>query len=223
MGYLQKLRDDLLEQFRGKPNIEVFQTALARQLEELYAFFYDLNAFRWLQNAVGVQLDGVGNIAVMTRTDALIVSKLADQVVPMDDDTYRLYLTWKVNLNTTNCTYRDVYRALKMFWPNTPLFYSEDPAYPATMFFTTPMLTPDDDVSVLLLAPRVKAAGVALEIVAQTETPDLGEINLRFGGLMFPGVMQTTLPQYLPDSIHDQEISIVTFHASVQQTTLEEI
>ena len=218
--YLQKLRDDLLEQFKGKPNIEVFQKALARQLEELYAFFYQLNFLRWLQTAEGVQLDGIGDIAVMSRTEALIISRLAEQNVPMDDDIYRLYLTWKVNLNTTNCTYRDVYRALKMFWPNTPLYYSEDPAHPATMFFTTPILRPEDNVNILLIAPRIKAAGVALKVIAQTETPDLGEINIRIGALAFPGVMTTVLPQWLPDAIHDKEINVVTFRASVGQTTL---
>jgi len=221
--YLQKLRDDLLEQFKGKPNIEVFQRALARQLEDLYGLFEQLNTLRWLQDAEGVQLDGVGDIAVMSRTDALIISKLADINVPMDDPTYRLYLTWKVNLNTTNCTYRDVYRALKMFWPNTPLYYSEDVDYPATMFWSTPMLRPEDDVSVLLVAPQVKAAGVALQIIAQTETPDMGEIWIGVKGLAFPGIMTTVLPQYLPDGAHETDINYVTFRPTIGQTTLPEI
>jgi len=168
MDYFQKLRDDLLEQFKGKPNIEVFQEALSRQLLEFYEFLYQLYALRWLQTSEGVQLDGIGNIVVMSRADALVVSKLAEQGVPMDDETYRLYLAWKKNLNATNCTNTDVYRALKMFWDKTPLYYSENPAYPATMFYSAPAQDPDAeliDFSILAIAPKIKAAGVSMIIV----------------------------------------------------------
>jgi len=75
----------------------------------------------------------------------------------------------------------------------------------------------------LLLAPKVKAAGVALEIIANTETPDMGELQIFIAGAFFPGIMQTTLPQWLPEALHDKEIRVGTFADSVQQTTLEEI
>ena len=48
LDFIEKLRRDMIEQFKGKPNIEVYQKALARQLEELHAFFYDLDTLRWL-------------------------------------------------------------------------------------------------------------------------------------------------------------------------------
>ena len=169
-SYLDSLQNDLLEQFRGKPNIEVFQKALACQLTEIYEFFYSLNTLLSLRSAEGTQLDGIGDIVCLSRADALTVSKLADHSVPMDDENYRLYLTWKINLNTTNCDHRDVHRALKMFWDKSPLYYSEDPEYPATMFFSTPALSPEDNAGILFLIPKVKPAGVALNILATTET-----------------------------------------------------
>lgn len=168
-NYLDKLRRDLLEQFRGQPNIEVFQRALSRQLSELQIFFSQLNDLRYLKDAEGVQLDGIGDIVVLSRNDALVISKLAGKDVPMDDDAYRLYLAFKIHLNTSNCTHTDIYRAIKMFWDSTPLYYSEDPKYPATMIFSTPTLSPDVDFSPLVLMPTVKAAGVALHYMINVD------------------------------------------------------
>jgi hypothetical protein len=222
LDFLEKLRDDLLEQFRGLPRTEVFMSAVARQLEELYEAFFMLKTMRSLQTAIGRQLDGIGDIAVMSRTEALVISKLADQDVPMDDDTYRIYLAWKIALNTTNCTHKDVRNALKMFW-DKPLYYSEDPAHPATAIYTTSILAPEDNAWILMLAPKVKAAGVALQIIARTETPQDIEYQLRVGAIAPRGIMVTTLPQYIPEDAHDTTLHIVTFKASVMtDTTLPE-
>lgn len=167
--YLQRLYDDLIEQFRGQPNIQVMQKALARQLNDVHKFFCELRTLRWLQDAEGVQLDGVGDIAVLSRMQALILSQLAGQNVPMDDATYRLYLAWKIALNTSTATYPEIYRSLKMFWPYTPLYYSEDPAHPATIFFTLPGAPVGVDFSVLNIARMIKAAGVALIFIVPEE------------------------------------------------------
>jgi hypothetical protein len=218
--FLDKLRRDLLEQFKGKPNIEVFQRALARQLSDLYEFFSELNTLRWLQTAEGIQLDGIGDIVVMSRTDALVVARLVGKNVPMDDVTYRLYLAFKIHLNTSNCTHRDVYRALKMFWDKTPLYYSEKIEHPATMFISTPTLNPDIDVSPLFLAPKVKAAGVALYIVATTETP-LDPLEMRVAGVIFPGIMITKLPLYVKPHAYDQDVNVSVSRASVGVTKLD--
>ena len=168
MDYLKKLYDDLLEQFKGKPNITEFQKAMARQLEDLYEFFYQLRIMRWLKNAEGIQLDGIGNIVDLSRTDALIWSNMAGLEVPMEDDLYRLYLMFKIFLNTSEATYADIVRTLKMFWPYTPIFYSEYIEHPATMFFTTATMSMDTDLRVLKIVSRVKAAGVALHFIVPT-------------------------------------------------------
>ena len=163
IDWLQKLEADLIEQFRGQPNIKVFQKAVARQLTELYAFFYQLYVLQWLDNANGVQLDGIGNIVDLSRTDALIWSNLAGINVPMEDDLYRKYLWFKIFLNTSEGTYRDIVRTFKMFWSDTPILYSERIDVPATMFWTLEGINPfAADNRVLDIASRVKAGGVAL-------------------------------------------------------------
>ena len=172
-NYFKKLYDDLLEQFKDKPNLEVFQKAMARQLNEVYAFFYALQTMRRLQDAEGVQLDGIGNIVDLTRTDALIWSNTAGQTVPMDDNLYRMYLWFKIFLNTSEGTYADIVRVLKMFWPYTPVYYSEEIEKPATMFFTTPRLPIGADLRMLQIVTRVKAAGVALHFIVPTLEEDV--------------------------------------------------
>ena len=164
-NFLEKLRADMLEQFRGKPNIEVLQSALARQLSDVYTFIEELNTRRWFDNAEGAQLDGIGNIVVMSRAEALAVSKKAGQTVPIDDDTYRLYLKWKNALNTTNCTHKDRHSALKMFWGKTPIYYSEDPAHPATIILTLPVSISESEEEIFDVATMIKAAGVGLRFV----------------------------------------------------------
>jgi len=170
LNFFDSLTRDIPSQFNGKPNLTVYHRALARQLDELRLFYVLLEVLRGLQRAEGAQLDGIGDIVVLSRRDAFALSHIANQDVPMTDETYRLYLAWKIALNTTDCTQKDVYGALKMFWQTSPLYYSEDVNYPATIIFTTPALSPEDNAALLLTAPKVKAAGVALRVVANTET-----------------------------------------------------
>jgi hypothetical protein len=168
LDFLQKLYDDLLEQFKEKPNIAVFQKAMARQLNELHAFFYQLRVLRWLHSAEGQQLDGIGSIVDLSRIDALVWANAAGQYVPMDDPLYRMYLMFKIFLNTSEGTYKDIVRALKMFWPYSPITYSEYIDRPATMYFTTETMPMNADLRVLQIVTRVKAAGVALHFVIPT-------------------------------------------------------
>jgi len=165
IDWLQKLENDLIEQFRGQPNIAIFNKAVARQLKELSAFFYQLYVLQWLDGAEGWQLDGIGNIVDLSRTDALIWSNFAGQDVPMEDDLYRMYLWFKIFLNTSEGTYSDIMKTLELFWPHTPIYYSEDIHIPATMFFTIPLDSIQVDTRVLGIVTRIKAAGVSLQFI----------------------------------------------------------
>ena len=148
--YVQKLRDDLVEQFKGKPVIDALMEAVGDELNEVRQFYEDLRDKRNIQTAVGKQLDGIGDNAVLTRLEAGALACAKESVYVLDDDAYRTYLIYKIWKNTNNCTYYDIIRAFKMFW-DKPLHYREDPAIPATMIFETDALTPEADVSKLLL------------------------------------------------------------------------
>ena len=215
IDWFKKLDDDLIEQFKGKPNMQVFNRAVARQLEEVYAFFYELSVLRWLDEAEGVQLDGIGNIVDLSRTDALIWSSAAGLNVPMDDDLYRLYLRFKIFLNTSEATYKDIVRTLEMFWPHSPIYYSEFPEHPATMFFTTSELPVDTDLRVLGIVKRVKAGGVAVRFVIPVRE------ERETGGFQATAV-STFEERYTVSDMPDIPADITDYTAGVAQIYKEE-
>ncbi len=217
--YLKKLEDDLLEQFRGKKNTEVLMKALARQLQEVYQFFIDLRDKRSLEASEGKQLDGVGDIVVLSRDESRQLAETMDPIDAMDDELYRKYLKYKIHINTNICTYKDVYKALKMFWDTSPLYYSEDPEWPATMFFSTPTLKPEDRAERLFKIPVIKAAGVMLRIMATTETPFEPAV-LRGGGAVFSGILVTNLPQLAWEHHYQENVVVVPIGDNVMTTFL---
>lgn len=192
--YRQSVEKDTLEQFRGKPNIQVLHEVLAKQLQDVYDFFMELNLHRNLRDAVGTQLDGIGDIVVLDRAEASKFAKAAGLGDASDDEVYRKYLFYKVMKNTNNCTYPELIKAFRMFWEK-PLYYSEDPEYPATIFLKTDTLSPEDHAEDLLSAPIIKAAGVGIHITATTESPTI-ESELHVTPFLGWGMAITKLPEY---------------------------
>lgn len=169
LNYVQILKEELLEQFRGKANIEALVEVLGEELQQVYAYLVQLRDERHIQTAVGKQLDGVGDIVDMTRAD---VYKYISEIEPtdlLDDEIYRQYLIYKIIKNTSNCTYKEIIKAFKMFW-DRPLYYREDPNEPATMIFDTGIMEGTVDTSPLFRTPLIRPAGVTLKLFAQTST-----------------------------------------------------
>lgn len=195
--YRQSVEKDTLEQFRGQPNIQVLHDVLAKQLQDVYDFFMELKLHRWIHDATGKQLDGVGDIVVLSRAEASEYAKAAGLGDASDDEVYRKYLYYKVLKNTNNCTYPELIKAFRMFWEK-PLYYSEDPEYPATMFLDTGILTPEDHAEDLLSSPIIKAAGVGIHITATTESPPAdGELHIT--PVLGRGMAITALPELEPE------------------------
>lgn len=219
--YVQLLRDDLVEQFKEKPVIDAIIEAIGVQFNDLYQFFADLRDKRSLHTAEGKQLDGIGDIAVLSRLEAGVLACIKESVYVLDDDDYRTFLIYKIWKNTNNCTYYDIIKAFRMFW-DKPLHYREDPEVPATMIFETDMLSPEDDVEKLLTAPFIKAAGVAIKVIAKTETPEM-VAELPVGGIMGRGYMSTTLPEIEVGEAFEDTILPVPATQNITQTKLPEI
>ena len=195
--YRQSVEKDTIEQFRGQPNIQVLHDVLAKQLQDLADFFLDLQKHRGLSDAVGKQLDGIGDIVVLSREEASEFARLARIGDASDDEIYRKYLYYKVLKNTNNCTYPELIKAFRMFWEK-PLYYHEDPEYPATMFLDTGILTPDDHAEDPLSSPIIKAAGVGIHITATTESP-VNETTLHITPVAGRGMTITELPEVEPE------------------------
>lgn len=189
---LAALKDSLVEQFKGKARIEDLVEVIDEEFREIFDFFRQLRDERDLYHSVGKQLDGVGDIAVLTRKEA---GQLAGDPVPVkviEDENYRRYLIYKILKNTCDCTYPDIIKAFRMFW-DKPLYYTEDPDHPATMIFDTGDLPGGTDTSPLFTTPLIKPAGVTLKLVART-TEAMPQVTLHlFSGLGY-AVTVTELP-----------------------------
>lgn len=216
--FTEKLKSDLVEQFKGQPHIDAIMDAVGEQLQDVYDFLVALQEQRTVDTAVGKQLDGVGDIVVLTRGEAGELASIANPGEAVTDDVYRRFLIYKILRNTNTCTYRDVMASFQMFW-DKPLYYSEDPTVPATMLFETDVLRPEDGADRLLSAPIIKAAGVAVKIVATTETPEMnGQIHI--GAALGRGYTITRLPELVPDYTFDHTERVSAASANVMKTVL---
>lgn len=221
VDFVEKLREDLVEQFKEKPVIDAVMEAIGIQFNDLYRFYSDLKEKRAIHTAFGKQLDGVGDIAVLTRMEAGELACLNESTYVLDDESYRTFLIYKIWKNTNDCTYYDIIKAFRMFW-DKPLYYKEDPEVPATMIFETDALTPEDDVTKLLTAPFIKAAGVAIKVIATTETPEM-TAEVLVTGIMGRGYMSTTLPEIPVGIDFADTVRLSPAVQNITQTKLPEI
>lgn len=169
--YREKLKSDLLEQFKGKKHIDALMEVIGKQFNDVYNFYEQIKTETDVNEAVGKQLDGIGDIVVMSRSEAGKMITGKDVTNNPDDETYRRYLIYKILKNTCNCTYSDIMTAINMFWKGPPLKYSEDPEKPATICFEFEASKELADQA--LGIPFVKAGGVGL-YMKMRKTDELG-------------------------------------------------
>lgn len=217
---VDRLRADLIEQFKDKPNIEALLQSFEVQLESVYQFFDDLRDLRAVGIAMGNQLDGIGNIVDLTRADAGSLSSIANPGQILDDETYRTFLYYKIWKNTNTCTYPDIIKSFQMFW-DLPLYYSESPEEPATMILSSDILKPEDNSYKLLTAPIIKAAGVKL-IVRTITVADVSELTI-IPNMHYSTISKVELPEILPVHEFERELYVGGLQTVIEETTLYEI
>lgn len=218
--YVQAMDNDSIEQFREKPKIAALYNALARQLQDARTFLSELMDDRFVSTAIGKQLDGVGDIAVLTRMEAGLLSGNPIPCDVMDDETYRKYLVFKILKNNCDCTYPDIVRALRMFW-DKPLYYREEIDEPATMIFDTGIMVGDVDTSPLFATPLLRAAGVTLKIYARTQK-DIPSKRLEIASGLGFAETTTYLPGLEPDYHIWSHLSIAGgFHTFSQNPVVQ--
>ena len=193
--YADKLREDMPHQFLGKQRTEALLEALADQLEEVQRAFSDLLVKRTLDAATGAQLDGIGDIVCLSRTEALQMVARLESVSTIDDDAYRNYLKWKIFKNTSSCTYREITQSIRAFWTRTDVMFAEKLTHPATIFLTTEMNLDDNpgvEVTRIFAVPQMKAAGVRVVIEAVTLIPSDPSL-LHIGGAVPASYLETPM------------------------------
>lgn len=200
LDYLERLQDDLIEQFRGLPNIAVLNKAVARQLQEVYDFLLQLKTVLLIDVSSGKQLDNIGDIVQISRREAAALARQSSYSFSDEDTMYRVFLYYKIFLNTAECTYSDIMRSIYMLWDGD-LTYQEDPAEPATIILGYEMFNGNDNRR-LLSIPILKPAGVKIRFSARGNlgmTIYAGGSTTQMTKLTFIQDAAAALPLYLID------------------------
>lgn len=154
---------DLPQQFLGKRNIEVLIKAFARQLQELWEVFDELNTQLDLETAEGKNLDYVGTILPLSRKEAGELAEIGGVEPVISDERYRRFLKYKILRNTSECTYYDLVAGIELLWQYENFHYMEDPKHPATIIFQTPRMRLDAEDLVEFHANLcIRASGVGV-------------------------------------------------------------
>lgn len=171
--YDEQILQEFPHEFQNKENIDTLVRAFARQLDELYEASDRLKKLCDLDAVQGKQLDGIGDIVVLSRSDAMRLIKGPITYDIMDDGHYRHYLKYKILKNTSTCTYYDMIAAVQMLWGVDDIEYCEDPEEPATVTLTFP--EPDVEFDEV---PPIKAAGVGLHIKLTKEVHSAAHVRV---------------------------------------------
>ena len=219
--YIAKLKDDLVEQFRGKANIDGLMEVIGAEFQQIFDFYAQLSTDRDVRTAIGKQLDGVGDIVDLSRMEA---GQLAGNPIPydiLDDETYRQYLIYKILKNNCDCTYPDIIKAFRMFW-DRPIYYSDDPEQPATMIFDTGEMEGPVDTRPLFKTPLIRAAGVTLKLYARTSTK-MAPSRLYLAGALGYAFTESILPVVERDYDFRGKLNLASGFHTVSQSTLHEV
>ncbi len=122
--------DKLPEQFKRKHNIEVLVRAFAAEMEELVEVFKELETLRSLTKAYGKQLDGIGELVVLSRVESTAYAGVVDFSI-LDDTRYRLFLMYKALRNANMCTFPELMEICRLLYDAKLLYYREFDDHPA--------------------------------------------------------------------------------------------
>lgn len=117
--HASKARGNLIEQFKSCENIEALLDVFSAQVQDLEDVLFELIDNRFLDDAVGEQLDGLGRIVNLQRNN-------------LDDDTYRTQLKAQIATNASSGTVEDVVAVVS-------LILGENYTVTVDEFFGTPV------------------------------------------------------------------------------------
>ena len=192
MDYQALAISRLTGQFENSPKLRSLVAAIVSALGDLEIASDAVKSQRWIDIAIGKQLDGLGTIVLEARQGR-------------DDETYRRALKYRIFVNTSNGTPGDLIKGLRFLTQPGDLQYLE--AYPATaLLFTDGILTPPEiQIQIQDLAP----AGVSTVPVAVT----FGDAPFRFGKFPAPSELFNQDGNYITANYSDIQISDGSFAA----------
>ncbi len=100
-----KAKANLLEEFKGLPNWEKLLDVYSRQIQDLEDMFFELIEKRFIDDAVGAQLDGLGRIIGAPRNG-------------LADEPYRVQLRVQIRINRSSGTVEDIISVVALLATN---------------------------------------------------------------------------------------------------------
>lgn len=161
MKILYDWLNDLPQQFLEKERIEALIKAFSRQMEEVKKAFDELDSITNIDKATGKNLDMVGSIIPINRTEAYTILRRTKEAT-VSDDLYRQVLKYKMLKDTSSCTYYDIVESIHMLWNAGDVHYLEKEDSPATIFISINDADLDGTDSLYGRATAIKPAGVKM-------------------------------------------------------------
>lgn len=120
-----------LSQFYDKPVLWGIIRAISEIFQEAYAEQQELRKLLDIDNQEGINLDYIGDILCLTRTQAHQILRRNNEF-ELTDELYRRALKYKIILNNSNATYYDIMEGIGIIWNTGDVVYREDENHPAT-------------------------------------------------------------------------------------------
>jgi len=122
MDYETQAVSRLTGQFQDSPKIKAMLAAIVSGFSKIESTLDQMKTERWVDSAIGAQLDGAGYIVGETRQGR-------------DDDAYREAIRFRIFINISKGTPTDVIKGLKYITKPSDTQYFEQ--YPATIILFT--------------------------------------------------------------------------------------
>ena len=190
MNSIKSILTDLIEQFKGKANIEGISEAIDRQLQEIVETYNQIQYETALDTANGTQLDKIGEIVGLTRAEAALLCGKTIYLEVLDDEPYRKYLKYQSFKNSNDCTYYDLIKTMKMVWNVDEIDYKEDEDFPATIFLSSPTMQSGKPVD-LSDIPPIHPAGVGVTFLFLVKT--LIEVHSEISYILYGNPLCNTI------------------------------
>lgn len=179
--HIARAKDRLIEQYKEKPKIEGLLEAIVKPLQELEDLFLALGTERWIDSAIGAQLDVVGKIVGAQRE------------VGQNDEDYRLAIKAQIIMNLNQGTPEEIIAAAKFFIGSIFIWYLE--VYPAAVdIFSSTVIPEENRAKIRAQLKKFLPAGVSLDSFGQFDETNpfifsggsgFGDVNdANVGGLL---------------------------------------
>ncbi len=160
--------DRLIEQYKKKPRIQDFLTAVLAQVQEIEDMLWDVLVKRFIDNAVDEQLLMIGRIVGQPNPGY----DLSDHSPGGGSDKYRTLIMVKIKVNRSSGRAPQLIEILKLIAGETSeIFYSEDYPKAANLSLETASGTVDPDLTISLL-DKAKPIGTRLTFTFSTFDED---------------------------------------------------